>query len=104
MEDWKEAGDGTELKTMKTALFVWNIHVTEAVNVLGLMTPVTSLFAHEHTRPDRDNFISVNTDNIKAGKEGNFGKKMRGFVVIVQTYSACFSCIFGGWLFQTSLR
>ena len=50
----------------------------------GLMTPVHELlhtlgFVHEHTRPDRDDFISVNTENIEAGKEGNFGKRTRGF-------------------------
>ena len=48
------------------------------------MTPVHELlhtlgFVHEHTRPDRDSFISVNTDNIQAGREGNFAKRMRGF-------------------------
>ena len=50
----------------------------------GLMTPVHELlhtlgFVHEHTRPDRDNFVEVNMDNIKPGKEGNFEKRTRGF-------------------------
>ena len=35
-------------------------------------------FVHEHTRPDRDDFISVNTDNIEAGKEKNFEKRLEG--------------------------
>ena len=46
------------------------------------MTPVHELlhtlgFVHEHTRPDRDNFISVNFDNIEPGKEKNFEKRLR---------------------------
>ena len=50
----------------------------------GLMTPVHELlhtlgFVHEHTRPDRDSFISINTDNIEVSKEGNFEKRTRGF-------------------------
>ena len=35
-------------------------------------------FVHEHTRPDRDDFISVNMDNIEAGKEKNFEKRLEG--------------------------
>ena len=47
------------------------------------MTPVHELvhtlgFVHEHTRPDRDNFISVNTDNIQLGKEKNFEIRKHG--------------------------
>ena len=47
------------------------------------MTPVHELlhtlgFVHEHTRPDRDNFVDVNVDNIKPGKEGNFEKRKYG--------------------------
>jgi len=29
---------------------------------------------HEHTRPDRDDFVTVNWDNVSAGKELNFEK------------------------------
>lgn len=29
---------------------------------------------HEHTRPDRDNFVSINWDNLTSGKEINFEK------------------------------
>ncbi len=29
-------------------------------------------FYHEHTRPDRDAFVTVNWDNIIDGREGNF--------------------------------
>ena len=48
------------------------------------MTPVHELlhtlgFVHEHTRPDRDNFVEVNTENIKPGKEGNFEKRKQGY-------------------------
>ena len=37
------------------------------------MTPVHELvhtlgFVHEHTRPDRDDFISINYDNIEPGE------------------------------------
>ena len=35
-------------------------------------------FVHEHTRPDRDDFILVNMDNIEAGKEKNFEKRPEG--------------------------
>ena len=35
-------------------------------------------FVHEHTRPDRDDFISVNIDNIEPGKEKNFEKRRQG--------------------------
>ena len=35
-------------------------------------------FVHEHTRPDRDDFISINYDNIKPGKETNFEKRRHG--------------------------
>ena len=50
----------------------------------GLMGPVHELvhalgFVHEHTRPDRDSFVSVNFDNIKKGKEGNFQKRPQGY-------------------------
>ena len=47
------------------------------------MTPVHELFhtlgfVHEHTRPDRDDFISINMDNIKPGEEKNFEKRPEG--------------------------
>jgi hypothetical protein len=29
-------------------------------------------FRHEHTRPDRDNWVTINEDNIESGAEGNF--------------------------------
>ena len=45
--------------------------VHELVHALG--------FVHEHTRPDRDSFVSVNFDNIKKGKEGNFQKRPQGY-------------------------
>ena len=50
----------------------------------GLTGPVHELvhalgFVHEHTRPDRDSFVSVNFDNVKAGKEGNFEKRPQGY-------------------------
>ena len=35
-------------------------------------------FVHEHTRPDRDNFISINYDNIEPGEEKNFKKRPPG--------------------------
>ena len=48
-----------------------------------MMGPVHELlhtlgFVHEHTRPDRDDFISVNFDNIEPGEEKNFEKRPHG--------------------------
>ena len=42
-----------------------------------MMTPVQELdhtlgFVHEHTRPGRDDFFSINYANIKPGEEKNF--------------------------------
>lgn len=36
-------------------------------------------FVHKHTRPDRDNFISINEENIEEGREGNFRKRVLGY-------------------------
>ena len=47
------------------------IPVHELLHTLG--------FVHEHTRPDRDNFVEVNMDNIKPGKQGNFAKRKQGY-------------------------
>jgi hypothetical protein len=46
----------------------------------GMMTTTHELmhslgFVHEHTRPDRDDFIKINLDNIVKDKEGNFLKR-----------------------------
>ena len=46
------------------------IPVHELVHSLGFM--------HEHTRPDRDDFISVNFDNIQPGKERKFERRRQG--------------------------
>ena len=35
-------------------------------------------FYHEHTRPDRDQYISIITNNIRDGQEGNFDKARPG--------------------------
>jgi len=40
------------------------IAVHELSHALGM--------AHEHQRPDRDRFLSINWDNVRAGKEHNF--------------------------------
>ena len=49
----------------------------------GLTVPVHELlhtlgFVPEHTRPDRDDFISINYDNIEPGEEKNFEKRPHG--------------------------
>ena len=33
---------------------------------------------HEHTRPDRDQFVQVNFEEIKEGMARNFAKRSRG--------------------------
>ena len=48
------------------------------------MTPVHELlhtlgFVRNRTRPDRDNFVAVNTENIVPGKENNFKRKNQGY-------------------------
>ena len=35
-------------------------------------------FVHEHTRPDRDQFVRVKLEDVKKGTEGNFVKRTRG--------------------------
>ena len=50
----------------------------------GLMVLVHELlhtlgFVHEHTRPDRDNFISIHEENIKIGAKKNFVKRKQGY-------------------------
>ena len=37
-------------------------------------------FHHEQTRPDRDNYIKVNNDNIESGLAYNFDKYKWGYV------------------------
>jgi hypothetical protein len=49
----------------------------------GMLTPTHELmhtlgFLHEQSRPDRDNFIKVNTANIEKGKQGNFKRREYG--------------------------
>lgn len=38
-------------------------------------------YFHEHQRPDRDQFVTVNTENIQEGKERNFDIRMGGVVL-----------------------
>jgi len=33
---------------------------------------------HEHTRPDRDDHVEINEENIEPGKQNNFRKKVKG--------------------------
>merc|ERR1712012_1429212 len=65
------------------------IYLNKACFDSDLMGPVHELlhtlgFVHEHTRPDRDNFISINMDNIEPGKEKNFEKRPEGTSDIFQ--------------------
>ena len=45
---------------------------------LGCLLFTNLGFVHEHTRPDRDDFISINEENIEKGSEGNFRKRVLG--------------------------
>ena len=38
-------------------------------------------FSHEHTAPDRDNFVTVYLENVQSGREHNFNKITRGLEV-----------------------
>jgi hypothetical protein len=38
-------------------------------------------YFHEHQRPDRDQFVRINTGNIEAGKEHNFDMRLGGVVL-----------------------
>jgi hypothetical protein len=41
-----------------------NIVIHELLHAVGI--------AHEQTRPDRDNFVTINYNNIQSGTESNF--------------------------------
>merc|ERR1712038_123224 len=36
-------------------------------------------FQHEQTRPDRDNYVTIHTSNIKSGSAFNFNKKSSAY-------------------------
>merc|ERR1712172_191575 len=60
------------------------LHLNRGCFNRGLMVPVHELlhtlgFVHEHTRTDRDSFISLNEENIQLGAEKNFVKRKQGF-------------------------
>jgi hypothetical protein len=60
---------GGEQKVSLAGYCIYNKGVTqhEMLHALGLF--------HEQSRPDRDNYVTINTENIQEGKEHNFDKK-----------------------------
>ena len=42
-------------------------------------------FGHEHTAPDRDNFVTVNLANVQSGRENNFNK-ITGSLAVSNSY------------------
>jgi len=91
--------DGVKCKSLIITLFISGVkckselgrtggqqvlHLNRGCFNRGLMVPVHELlhtlgFVHEHTRPDRDSFISLNEENIQLGAEKNFVKRKQGF-------------------------
>ncbi|CAF3391332.1 unnamed protein product [Rotaria sp. Silwood1] len=53
-----------DLSLQKSGCVTQNIVIHELLHAVG--------FAHEQTRPDRDQHVTVNYNNIEAGKESNF--------------------------------
>merc|ERR1711962_230862 len=45
-------------------------------------------FWHEQSRSDRDNYVTIKTDNIKAGTEGNFGKAQDNNYGVIYDYTS----------------
>jgi hypothetical protein len=58
---------GQQILTLGQGCFSKGIVQHEFLHALG--------FYHEQSRPDRDSFVTINYENIKAGKESNFEKR-----------------------------
>ena len=46
-------------------------------------------FWHEHSRPDRDDYVKINLDNIKENRRGNFKKKNLEQANLIGEYDLC---------------
>ena len=43
-------------------------------------------FWHEQSRPDRDNYVTINWNNIQSGQSGNFDKYTTGIDLLGFAY------------------
>lgn len=59
-------GNSQELSLANGCLLSRGIIIHEFLHALGVF--------HEQSRPDRDNFVRINFENIQDGREGNFRK------------------------------
>ena len=65
--DWIGRKGGKQVITLGPGCVTKGLSLHEIGHAIG--------FWHEHTRPDRDSFVRINTSNIESGVEYNFEKR-----------------------------
>lgn len=77
---WSYVGrtGGRQPLNLQRGCLVLGIVEHEMLHALGIW--------HEQSRPDRDQFVSINWDNIEPGKEHNFYKKNPSQVLVYDSY------------------